>query len=158
MERAASEPMASRDRTFFQRHFDQTMPRRSMSVLYDQWSKGDASILSQLRTGKGRLNHYLARIRATESDACQCGRETETVSHFLSRCPRWEEIRRVLQVYALPRWGDLAYCVGAWTDRCDLNGRMVDVGKAGWKPDMKTIRKTIELVRATKRFESTLHT
>ena len=104
MERAASESMASRDRTFFQRHIDQAMPRRSMSVLYDQWSKGDASILSQLRTGKGRLNHYLARIGATELEACECGRETKAVSHFLSHCPRWEEIRRDLQVYALPRW------------------------------------------------------
>ena len=156
-ELAARENTDNRDRTFFRRHIDQAMPRRSMSGLYDRWSKGHASLLSQLRTGKCRLNHYLVRIGVTESEACECGREAETVSHFLFRCPRWEEIRRNMHVYAQPRWGDYAYCVGAWTDRRDLNGRMVNGERDRWKPDMKTIRKTIELVRATKRFESILH-
>ena len=94
-----------------------------MSSLYDQWSKRDASILSQLRTGKGRLNHYLACIGVTESEACGSGREVETVSNFLFRCPLWEEIQRNTQVYAQPRWGSHVYCVGGWTETTQSNGR-----------------------------------
>ena len=72
------------------------MPRGNIGVLYDTLNKRDANSLSQLCTGKCRLNSYLARIGATESDICECGREAETVTHYLFRCPRWDGIRRNL--------------------------------------------------------------
>ena len=146
--------MTHRDREFFRRHIDQAMPRRDIGVLYDGLSKQDAGILSQLRTGKCRLHYYLARIGAAESELCECGREAETVPHYLFRCPRWDEIRRNLQVHTQPRWGDHAYCLGAWNHRRDLDGKLIDGERTHWKPDMKMVKKTLEFVRATQRFES----
>ena len=142
-----------RDQELFHRHIDRAMPRGSIGILYDGLSKRQASILSQLRTGKCRLNSYLARIGAAESDVCECGREAETVPHYLFRCPQWDEIRRKLQVHAQPRWGDHAYCLGAWNDRRDLVGKLIDGDKARWKPDMKMVKKVLQFVEQTQRFE-----
>ena len=145
--------ISRRDQEFFRRHTDQAMPRGNIGVLYDTLNKRDASSLSQLRTGKCRLNSYLARIGATESDICECGREAETVTHYLFRCPRWDGIRRNLQVHAYTRWGDYAYCLGAWNDRRDLDGKLIDGEKTQWRPDMKMVKKVLEFVRATQRLE-----
>ena len=145
--------ISRRDQEVFRRHTDQAMPRGNIGVLYDTLNKRDASSLSQLRTGKCRLNSYLARIGATESDICECGREAETVTHYLFRCPRWDGIRRNLQVHAYTRWGDYAYCLGAWNDRRDLDGKLIDGEKTQWRPDMKMVKKVLEFVRATLRLE-----
>lgn len=42
------------------------------------------ALLAQLRTGKSRLNDYLAKINAVESDQCGYGTGRETVQHFFS--------------------------------------------------------------------------
>lgn len=46
-----------------------------------------------LRTGINRLNKYLARINAVDSENFQCGKGEETVDHIWFRCPCWRNLR-----------------------------------------------------------------
>jgi ribonuclease HI len=147
--------LGATEKDLFRRHLDQAVPGKHTRDLYDGLSKKDASILAQLRTGKCRLNHYLFRIGAVESEMCQCGREAETVRHFLFRCPRWRTKRDELQLASLPRWGDHAYCVGAWSERRGHNGQYVNGAKEKWKPDLSVIKKVLNFVKATQRLEWT---
>jgi hypothetical protein len=68
------------------RRVDAALPGKHTRQLYDQLSWKEASVLAQLRTGKARLNGYLFRINAAETDQCECEQARETVDHFLFRC------------------------------------------------------------------------
>lgn len=106
-------------------------------MLYDNLDREKASILAQLRTGHARLNGYLHRIGKTDSDVCECGVERETVPHFLLRCTRWDEQRRVLIEAAGPSLGSLSQMLGGKPETVGVasesNGR-------AWKPDIKVVR------------------
>ncbi len=69
-------------------------------------------MLYQLRKGICRLNSYLSKIQAVDSDQCRCNRGGETVDHFLFRCPRWCNLRQELKRVAANWWGDLAFMLG----------------------------------------------
>jgi ribonuclease HI len=155
---ATGQRMSATEENSFRCHIDQAIPGKHVRTLYDGLSKKDASILAQLRTGKCRLNAYLFRIRAVESEMCQCGREAETVRHFLFRCPRWRTTRNELQLTTLPRWGEHAYCLGAWSDQRGHNGQYINGQKEKWKPDMSAIKKILKFVKATQRLEWTSET
>ncbi len=73
----------------FTQSIDCALPGKHTRLLYDSLSKPQAALLAQLRTGKSRLNDYLAKINAVESDECGCGTGRETVRHFLFHCTRW---------------------------------------------------------------------
>lgn len=75
----------------FTRNLGQAVPGRHTQKIYDRLSRSQAAVLSQLRTGKNRLNHYLVRVEIIQSEGCDCEREPETVGHFLLRCARWAE-------------------------------------------------------------------
>jgi hypothetical protein len=147
--------MSATEKDSFRRHIDQAIPGKHTRTLYDRLSKKDASVLAQLRTGKCRLNHYLARINAAQTEICQCGREAETVRHFLFRCPRWRTTRNDLQLTSQPQWGEHSYWLGAWSDRRGHGGQYVYGEKEKWKPDMKAIKKILDFVRTTRRLEWT---
>ena len=77
---------------------DTALPEKHTKAIYDQLTAKEAAVLCQLRTGKNRLNSYLATIEAKESDRCECDMEREeTVAHFLFECPQWETQRRALR-------------------------------------------------------------
>ena len=67
---------------------DTALPGKHTRILYDALTRREANILAQLRTGMARLNGYLHRIRAVESDQCDCNQARETVAHFLFRCAK----------------------------------------------------------------------
>jgi hypothetical protein len=94
-------------------HWDQAFLGKHIKWLYDQLSKHEASTLAQLRTGKCRLNGYLACINVRESDQCDCGRGPETVNHFLFKCSRWETMKQSFP----DRFGDLAFSLGGWSGK-----------------------------------------
>ena len=52
----------------FTQSIDCALPGKHTRLLYDSLSKPQAALLTQLRTGKSRLNDYLAKINAVESD------------------------------------------------------------------------------------------
>lgn len=105
-------------------------------------------MLAQLRMGHARLNGYLHRIGQSGSDLCKCGVERETAQHFLLRCTRWNEQRRMLIEAAGPHFGNLPRMLGRKPESVDgtkeLNGR-------AWKPDIKTVRAIIAFAMWTER-------
>ena len=51
---------------------DGALPGKHTKLLHDSFKRTEAEILAQLRTGMARLNEYLHRTRASESDQCDC--------------------------------------------------------------------------------------
>jgi len=127
----------------YSRDLDTALPGKHTRILYDGLKRREASVLAQLRTGMARLNGYLHRIGAAESDQCQCGQARETVKHFLFRCTRWDTHRTQMLAQTNTRRGDLSLYLG---------------GKAPsdpetWKPNMDAVRATIKFAIATGRLE-----
>lgn len=127
---------------------DKALPGKHTRKLYNDLKREDATILSQLRTGKCRLNGYLHRIGAVISNVCSCGREEETVDHFLFKCNRWSRQRQTLRREGPTRWGDISYYLGGWSGREQLDG-----SKDKWSPNLDTVKATIAFARATKRLD-----
>ena len=94
-----------------------------------------------------RLNGYLAKIGAAESGMCECGRESESVDHFLFRCPQWLEQRQSLFKLARKanRWGDLSFALGGWSSE------RKDGSLQSWKPTQEMVSATIKFAMATNR-------
>ena len=70
----------------YTRKLDTALPGTHTRLLYNNFKRTEAGILAQLRTGISRLNGYLYRINAAQTDLCACGQAEETVEHFLFRC------------------------------------------------------------------------
>lgn len=87
------------------RKLDQALAQFHTHRLYNQLSYKEASVIAQLRTSKANLNQSLYKIKRTQSTACACGAEKETVKHFLLEYLRWMDIR---QNYRTPSETDLA--------------------------------------------------
>lgn len=131
----------------FTKSFDKALPGAHTSLLYNGRSKLQAKILCQLRSGINRLNKYLARINAVESEECTCRKGTESVDHFLFRCPRWGSFRGEIRRLAGRRWGDTSYLLGGWS------GEIKDGPLKDWKPTTEMVTATINFAIATKRLE-----
>jgi hypothetical protein len=124
---------------------DTALPGKHTRTIYDALKRREANILAQLRTGMARLNGYLHRIGAAESDQCACGRATETIKHFLFRCTRWEAYRRQMLKQTETRRSNLSFYLG---------------GKApsdpeGWTPNMDAVLATIKYAMASGRLDTT---
>ncbi len=72
----------------FTNRIDKALPGKHTKTLYTGRSKVKAGVFCQLRSGMCGLNSYLAKIGEVETDLCAFGRESESVDHFLFRCPR----------------------------------------------------------------------
>ncbi|KAA6409147.1 MAG: hypothetical protein FRX48_06700 [Lasallia pustulata] len=55
-----------------------------------------SSLITQLRTGKIALAHYLHRIQRRDSPRCPCSQGIQTVRHILTECPRTQNLREEL--------------------------------------------------------------
>jgi hypothetical protein len=127
----------------YSREIDTALPGKHTRTLYDGLKRREASVLAQLRTGMARLNGYLHRIGAAESDQCACGQATETVKHFLFRCTRWDAYRTQMLAQTDTRRGNLSFYLG---------------GKAPsdpekWTPNIDAVRATIKFAIATRRLD-----
>jgi hypothetical protein len=123
------------------RRIDAAWPGNHTRRMYDDLSKRQASILAQLRTGMTPLNGYLHNIKVVESNLCECGETIESREHFVLRCARWSEQRKILGVY---------------TDEDDFSrllGGKSAMDTDDWTPDMDAVRAVIHFTLATKRFE-----
>ena len=101
--------------------------------------------MCQLRSGMDRLNKYLARTNAIESEEWTCGKGTESVDHFLFRCPLWGSLRGEIRRLAGRRWGNTSYLLGGWLGE-NKDGPLKD-----WKPTIEMVTATINFAIATKR-------
>ena len=109
--------------------------------MYDDLTKRQASILAQLRTGMTPLKGYLHNIKAVDTNLCECGEAVESREHFVLRCARWSEQRKILGVH---------------TDEDDFSrllGGKSATDTDDWSPDMDAVRAVIHFTLATKRFE-----
>ena len=70
------------------KNVDAALLGKHTKAMYNTLKKKEASTLAQLRTGMARMNGYLHRIGASETDQCDCGTAKETVKHFLFLCAR----------------------------------------------------------------------
>jgi hypothetical protein len=114
---------------------DTALPGEHTRTLYNTLKRKEASVLAQLRTGMARLNRFLHRIGAVESEQCECGQATETIKHFLFRCARWTTHRAQLLQQTETRMGNLSFFLG---------------GKAPSDPEPWTLN--TDAVRATIRY------
>jgi ribonuclease HI len=128
----------------FSKALDVALPGKHTRDLYDKLKRREACVLAQLRTGMARLNGFLSRIGAVESDLCPCGRARETVDHFLLRCVRWAALREDMLQCTVARRGSLSFYLG---------GKVPSDPKM-WSPDMKAVRATIKYAMATGRLEA----
>jgi hypothetical protein len=130
----------------YSREIDTALPGKHTRTLYDAFKRREARILAQLRTGMARLNGYLHRIGAAESDQCACGQAKETIKHFLFRCTMWATHRTQMLQQTDTRRGSLSFYLG---------------GKAPsdpepWTPNMDAVRATVKYAIATGRLEAEL--
>jgi hypothetical protein len=66
---------------------DSPRPSNSLARLYDDLSRPQCSVLTQLRTTHFALNSYLYRFHLAPSPDCALCLVPETVPHFLLSCP-----------------------------------------------------------------------
>ena len=109
--------------------------------LYNSFKRVEASILAQLRTGMTRLNGYLHRIGASETDQCPCGQARETVEHFLFRCSRWDQYRERMLQQTETKMGCLSFFLGG----------KAPTDPASWKPNLAAVRAAVQYTIATGR-------
>ena len=127
------------------RRVDKALPGKHTRQLYDRLSWKEASVLAQLRTGMARLNGYLFRINAAETDQCACGQARETVDHFLFRCRKWTAHRTEMLQYTHTHRSNISFFLGGKSPSDDQK----------WKPNPDAVRASIRFAIATGRLEAT---
>jgi hypothetical protein len=125
----------------YTRKFDTALPGKHTRLLYNGFNRAEAVILAQLRTGMSRLNGYLYRINAAQTDLCACGQAKETVEHFLFRCSQWDQYRDILRKQTDTKMGCLSFFLGGKSPS----------DPEPWKPRLSVVRATIQYAMATGR-------
>ena len=128
----------------FSKEVDKALPGNHTKALYNALAHEEATHLVQLRTGMARLNEYLFRIRAVESDQCECGAAKETVRHFLFRCTKWDSLRRKWEPENRSKRGNLAWALGG-KEASDTER---------WKPNVEAVRRTVRFAIETGRLQA----
>jgi hypothetical protein len=68
-------------------------PNKKTLRLYEGLSKPQCAILIQMRTMRIGLRHFLFKIKAVETDRCNCDEGSQTPRHIIMQCP-WYIIPR----------------------------------------------------------------
>ncbi|KNG79995.1 putative reverse transcriptase [Aspergillus nomiae NRRL 13137] len=72
------------------------IPNKRVLDLYKGLSKPHASIIIQMRTQRNGLQHFLFKIKVSDSDQCHCGQGSQTSRHILLQCPLFIEPRKAM--------------------------------------------------------------
>ncbi|RYC78634.1 hypothetical protein BFJ63_vAg18491 [Fusarium oxysporum f. sp. narcissi] len=129
----------------YSKRLDKALPGKHTRTLYDALKRRESDILVQLRTGMARVNRYLHRIGAAETETCDCGQEEETLDNFLFRCTQWDEQREHMRKVDQAMIGNLSFFLG---------GKTADDGHR-WSPDLGAVRAAIEFAISTGRLDAT---
>ncbi|KAF4334758.1 endonuclease exonuclease phosphatase [Fusarium beomiforme] len=129
----------------YSKRLDKALPGKHTRILYDALKRRESDILVQLRTGIARVNRYLHRIGAVETDTCDCGQEEETIDHFLFRYPRWDEQREHMRIVNREMMGNLSFFPG---------GKTAEDGHR-WSPNSTAVRAAIKFAISTGRLDAT---
>jgi hypothetical protein len=131
-------------------NLDAALPGKHTKDIYNLLTKTEARILAQLRTGMAKLNGFLYRIKATDSEICECGVAKETVKHFLFTCNRWTHLRKEMYNQTVERWADLSFFLGGRSPQIRNTGPLDPLP---WKPNLPAIKTTIRFAVNTKRLD-----
>lgn len=71
-------------------------PQKRNIALYKGLSKPHTSIIIQMRTMRIGLQHFLYKIKASDSDRCSCGEGSQTLRHVLLQCSMYREARGIM--------------------------------------------------------------
>ncbi|GES64852.1 probable RNA-directed DNA polymerase from transposon X-element [Aspergillus terreus] len=71
-------------------------PQKRNIALYKSLSKPHTLIIIQMRTMYIGLQHFLYKIKASDSDRCSCGEGSQTPRHVLLQCPLYREARGIM--------------------------------------------------------------
>jgi ribonuclease HI len=123
---------------------DAALPGRHTRQIYDDKSWAERNVLAQMRTDMSRLNNSLHRIKATPSRQCACGREAETVAHFLFRCTRWSTYRTEMFKCTETQRGNMSFFLGG---KGPADG-------SKWTPNLKAVQAAIRFALATGRLDN----
>ena len=76
-----------------------TAPNRNMLKLHRDLRKAESSLITQIHSGCIGLAAFLNKMNVPgyESPTCQCGQARETATHVIIHCPRFAEIRHILE-------------------------------------------------------------
>jgi hypothetical protein len=118
----------------FSKALDITLLGKHTRDLFDKLKRKEAYVLAQLRTRMARLNGFLNRIGAAESDLYACAHASETVGYSLLRCTRWTALRKDVLKCSATRRGSLSYYLG---EKAPLDSKH-------WPPDTKAVPATIK--------------
>jgi hypothetical protein len=129
----------------YSKRLDKALPGKHTRTLYDALKRRESDIQVQLRTGMARVNRYLHRIGAAETDTCDCGQEEEMVDLFLFRCPRWDEQREHMRNADREMMGNLSFFLG---------GKTAEDGHK-WRPNLAAVRAAIKFAISTGRLDAT---
>jgi len=78
-------------------HYHEIVGTVSSKVKYTHTSRRKEVIITRLRLGKCRLNHYLYEMSKHHDGFCSVCQVPETISHFLLECPTGETCSAVLE-------------------------------------------------------------
>jgi ribonuclease HI len=84
--------------------FDESLPMLNFAKSCDGLTRAQTSLLVQIRTGHIPLNKYLFQIKRADTDKCTACQQitgqqvTETVKHFLFKCPAYRQQRHTLDM------------------------------------------------------------
>jgi hypothetical protein len=130
---------------------DSALPGKHVRLLYDSLTRTEAHILAQLRTGHSKLRSFLAKIKAEDTDQCECGQGKEDTRHFLFHCQRYQHLRGDTIREARERYGDLSYMLGGRSSHHNVHGSSLDEPIEKWKPNLIVVRTVIKYALQTGR-------
>ena len=126
-------------------HLTRIKPDISYSSSFFVGSRADQIIMARLRLGSSALNASASRYTpnvSQESQECDCGHSSETVSHFLLGCPKYARARETMIATVK------AACPIAITEEVLLGGTAVRVSE---QQSAAIVRAVATFARATQR-------
>ncbi|KAK9847735.1 Endonuclease/exonuclease/phosphatase [Penicillium brevicompactum] len=124
---------------------DNTLPATHTRKLYGSLPRGQAYLLTQLRTGHNWLSTYHKKIGYSDDDRCSCGAQ-ETVTHVLVDCPMLVELRRNLRREVGDAFNSVSSLLGG--------SKQGEKGKPDTVSRARTVQAVLDFAEASHRFRS----
>jgi hypothetical protein len=109
--------------------FDNATPSKALEKMYNNLSRPQCSVLTQLRTGHIGLNAYLHRFKIAPSPLCPHCATPESVPHLLLTCPVYRHARLHLIIRVKTARLSLRTLLSAKSDAAPVLAFVRDTGR-----------------------------